>query len=542
MTSHLTSENGAERPVTATRGRVGILAVLALYAGLLAIHIGQPWIGADAPSGALWSTVGRNIAHHGYVGTSFGQVANEIVPSSPAEFRFYQNHPPVLAFGVALMFRLAGEGEWQARLFPILFSMGSLFLLYVLVRDWYGEKSALLASFVFAVLPMSAFFGRHVNFEPIAIFFILAVVLLYQRWMAGSGRGRLALLSAVYAVAMLSDWPAYFLAGFLPVHHLLVRRRLGSSWIFPLISAVVLAVHLLHAYWLDPMALSRAFYFLLLWSGLQPQEALSGLPGELLKYSAFHYAWVIGNRMILLFTIPALMAACVGLWPLVREIRAGGPRRENALLVLALLLTALANNVLFFKSLYVHLFWSHYMVVPIAILAGLAAGWIEGGGGAAERVAVRRLLHPGVAFVALIIAVASLLNLKELHSMQQRLLPDRQHETADLVPRLAAFVRTGTDRGDLVVTNFICGPGLEAFVYYAGRHVQCGAMKGAEGGLKEQDVPQPGRRTVLLAWKGVVGKAHPPEAVDGFAKSVNIGGHWFAVGSLSNLNASVSHP
>lgn len=525
------------------RRHAGFFLILAVYALFLSIHAKQAWVGIDGVSGALWSTVGRNIEHNGYAKTRLGQPGNDVLPSDPREFQYYQNHPPLLAWSTALVFRLAGEGELQARLLPILFSLGSLALLHHLVRGWYGGKTALFAAFVFAVLPMSAYYGRHVNFEPPTIFFILAVVALYQRWLAKTTGGRLAVLAGVYAFAMISDWPAYFLAGLLPVHHFIVRRRLGVSWIFPLISAFVLAAHLLHAYWLDPRALERAFFFLRLWMGLHLQEAASGLSSDMLNYSASHFAWVIGNRFMLLFTIPALVAAAVGLVPLVREIRAADERRGNALLVVALLLVAVINNALFYKSLYVHLFWSHYFVMPISILAGLTAAWIESGERGRNRPEILSLRNPGITVLALVIAAASLSNLKELHAMQARLLPDRNHESADLVPRLAAFVRNGTDRGDLVVTNWACGPGLEAFVYYAGRHVQCGAMKGAEGGRKEQDAPQPGRRTVLLAWSGAPDSGLSADSVTESAKRVTIGNHGFSLspapGGAKSIRASL---
>jgi hypothetical protein len=99
-----------------------------------------------------------------------------------------------------------------ARLAVIAFQLGSIACMIVLLRRLFGAGAALLGGAVMATLPMGAFFGRMVNYEPLCLFAVMLQLDGYAIWrQEGARRG---LLVAVVGVVLggLIDWPAFFFA------------------------------------------------------------------------------------------------------------------------------------------------------------------------------------------------------------------------------------------------------------------------------------------------------------------------------------------
>jgi 4-amino-4-deoxy-L-arabinose transferase-like glycosyltransferase len=183
-------------------------------------------------NGAFFSQLARNLlrypisVHHG-----MGVVAvGEAVP--PAEERsLYAAHPPALIWLVALAFRLLGEAEWVARLVPILASLGSLALLIWLVKQSLGSETAMLAGLVYAVSPMTVFFGRMVDHEAVCLFLMLAALACWRVATADlvltkpqAVAARIGWVAAI-AGGIWVDWCGVLFAGLFSIHALLQFKR-----------------------------------------------------------------------------------------------------------------------------------------------------------------------------------------------------------------------------------------------------------------------------------------------------------------------------
>ncbi len=69
-----------------------------------------------------------------------------------------------------------------SRFISILFSLGTLVSLYVFVKQWFGKQTALMSSFVFALLPYSVYYSRVVLPEPAMLFFSTVSLMSFSLW------------------------------------------------------------------------------------------------------------------------------------------------------------------------------------------------------------------------------------------------------------------------------------------------------------------------------------------------------------------------
>ncbi len=197
----------------------------------------EPWLGMHDWNGALYSQFARNFlrypfdAHRGMpviaAGTSLPDVDHRSI---------YATHPPALVWLVAGSFALIGESEAAARLVPILASLLSLPLFVWIVARAYGHRVALVSAAFYSVMPMSVYFGRMVNHEPVCLACMLAVVAgtIVLSDGAASGRRRVTAWFA-WASGMLvgvwTDWPMSLFAGLLMLWFVseFVRHRRSLS-------------------------------------------------------------------------------------------------------------------------------------------------------------------------------------------------------------------------------------------------------------------------------------------------------------------------
>ena len=99
-------------------------------------------------------------------------------------------HSPNLRYAlvgiVAFFVTLFGPTHLGVILIPVLCSMGTLILLYFIVKRLYGEKHALLASFLFAIFPLNIKYSTILEADVIIGFFMMLCFFLHvyhkRRW------------------------------------------------------------------------------------------------------------------------------------------------------------------------------------------------------------------------------------------------------------------------------------------------------------------------------------------------------------------------
>ncbi len=234
------------------RRPLAILVILATSTLLQSYGLNRPWSGKDVGyNGAFYSILARNYVRYGFLQTKFGPVRNN-GRADPAEFKYYLNHPPLLPILVALSFKCLGVSEGAARLVPLLFTLLSLWIVYLLSREFWGEDVALAATTVASFIPISLFYGSHVEvFGPLLLFFVLLAVYAYWRWFKTDKTRYLFLSALAFCLGTFVEWDSYLLALFLPAHAFFSKSQRTSKRnivILPVLACFCLALLLFHSY------------------------------------------------------------------------------------------------------------------------------------------------------------------------------------------------------------------------------------------------------------------------------------------------------
>lgn len=118
---------------------------------------------------------------------------------------------PLIEILSAIGYYFVGLKECVGRFLSVLFSLGSIVLLYKTVKLLFEENTALLAAFLLAVLPISLYFGRTFMCESPMIFFSIGIVLSAYHWLV-EGKKIWAVVCGVFsAIAFLTKIPTVYM-------------------------------------------------------------------------------------------------------------------------------------------------------------------------------------------------------------------------------------------------------------------------------------------------------------------------------------------
>jgi 4-amino-4-deoxy-L-arabinose transferase-like glycosyltransferase len=115
---------------------------------------------------------------------------------------------PLLHYVTAIIWRITGEREIIARLVTIVFSVASVWLIYVLGTRLFSRAAGRAAAFLFAVSPSLVYFGRSYLSDTPMVTFSIAAVIAWDRYFSHPGPTRAASASMLTALAALVKLPA----------------------------------------------------------------------------------------------------------------------------------------------------------------------------------------------------------------------------------------------------------------------------------------------------------------------------------------------
>lgn len=476
-------------------------AACALYGLVLLVNISAPWFSQyNAGDGALFSAIAHNYLDYGVWNLRFGQVVN-VAPSAPSEFIYYQNHPPLLPLMVASSFALFGESEAAARLVPIACAIGSIALLVLIARRIYGGRFAVLAALFFATTPTALYFSRKVGYEAITQFFILLAVWAYLQFLKGGGFKRLMLLFLAIAACLFADWPGFLLIPPLVLHHWLTRRRDRYALLLctglPVLAIGVFALLVYMSYMVDPESVRFLVGKGLIYSGLAPAnsewtaEIVSAVKQD---FSLLDLAEKLIPRLSLLFSFPIFLFAAFGVRV---AYRWRDPVKWAPFLLLAV---ALLYCVIFYKSLYIHLWGTYYLAAPVALFAAAGADVLFGEEEASKSFIGdwTRWRRGVLIFLSLMLVTDAGVRLLTLGESTIHLLPGEQYEQPAFIRDVAAQVRSHSGPGDAILTNLPWMGALQILPYYAKREVVCEIV--SVDVLEQWIADNPGRPWRFLYW------------------------------------------
>ncbi len=280
----------------------------ALLAALLSIHITTPWRFIHDDNGA-WTQMSGTAHIRAGLGATRGQDFR--LQRSDGSLKPYLHHPPLYGLTAALAYRIAGStSPTVTRLIPALFHLAGFAGVALLASVLFsGDRpKQLVALAVYAVVPMSAFFGKMPFNEAEGLCFVIWATSFLALHRERGGRPALVASLFLWVLAGMTSWTSYVILAFLAVLLLFEGRRLdgrrGTAGGLPVLllvtaflTGVAVLTHLLWAAeWQRPSMLDSAGYWAAssLWNG--------GLIGRLGKAFDLHRIY-FANVPFLLFLI-----------------------------------------------------------------------------------------------------------------------------------------------------------------------------------------------------------------------------------------------
>jgi 4-amino-4-deoxy-L-arabinose transferase-like glycosyltransferase len=202
---------------SARSDRLTLAVILVLAAALRMVQISNPVLGHHSWRQADTAAMARNFVSEEFDflhprvdwrGVTTGDVECEL---------------PIYPFLCAILYKMFGIHMAIPRALSILFSLLTLLVLYALVRDVSGERTAAWSAFFFAILPMPAFFGRAVMPESLLLLGMAGGLYGFWVWFQRGPLRALALGTLGLAVACLIKPPSLYLG--LPVLYLAAQRH-----------------------------------------------------------------------------------------------------------------------------------------------------------------------------------------------------------------------------------------------------------------------------------------------------------------------------
>ncbi len=157
--------------------------------------------------------IGLGLRAHFYIGLvrtdSFWTVASAHYLNHDPDFfdyaTYYGKSRRILIYGTAVLFALFGESDLSASLLPLIFSVGTIPLLFFLGRRLWSPGAGLLAAGVYAVAPSDVAISSCLLPDPIMPFFIALALFLFVAGHDGeSAPRRISRLMSVGGVAALA--------------------------------------------------------------------------------------------------------------------------------------------------------------------------------------------------------------------------------------------------------------------------------------------------------------------------------------------------
>lgn len=221
-----------------------------IVAGILLIgnNLDKSFIGHHDFNSVYYSNIARNYLRYGYIRTNLAQVTNSGYSLTP-DFNYHTHHPSLFPILISISFRLFGITETAARLVPLLFSLGSVLMLYCLAKKLRFTQLAALSSAFVIMTPMLRYFGKMPVHEPLILFFSLLSLVLYINLVKKPSRINLIKFSMAALFNGLSGWPGYFLYPLIILHSFFFHRRLWKRVATgSLMVGIAFLIHLLQTY------------------------------------------------------------------------------------------------------------------------------------------------------------------------------------------------------------------------------------------------------------------------------------------------------
>jgi len=177
-------------------------------------------------------------------------------------------YPPLFDVFTAMSFKVFGISLFAARLFPVIFSVLSLWAVFELANRMYGGKAGLLSAVMLGIMPGFFWLSGYAMIETTLMFFITISLFCFYHWLI-SHRDRMLVLSGVaLGLGFLAKYQI-IIAGVIMILSLILLARKQLKFAFKKFSIVIASAVLVVTPWLliayevyRDVLLSKWFYAL----------------------------------------------------------------------------------------------------------------------------------------------------------------------------------------------------------------------------------------------------------------------------------------
>jgi hypothetical protein len=314
---------------------------------------------------AFQEIIAKNHLIYGFGQTHFVSVISVV----DGQNIYHLGHQPLLQILIAISYFFFGIHEWSARIVPILSSLGTIILIYAIAYRVWDQRTALSAAFFAAFMPMSAYFGRVVNFEPLVLFFIL--LFAWACLMRSETNNKKYFVLAVIAIILggLTDWPFFLILPFFVIISLITRERIRETLFLFILGCGIAAGYLAIKNSLVGYQAGISNWFAHI---LYRSDILTFIGNPDLYSLIISRMWNNFSISIVL----AIIGIIIFLHIFRKEQKTSNKIKIKVLIPPALFLFGLSYLIIFLQSTFVHEWQMYYLIPGISFFAGFTISHI----------------------------------------------------------------------------------------------------------------------------------------------------------------------
>lgn len=158
---------------------IALCLIVILGFSLRVYHADYPVIGYHNQKETHTLSEARNFYEDGFSLVNKKNFA--VTPENP--YLSHADNLPLFTLIISTVWKISGVSLLVARIITILFSIGSLILSFFTVKLLFKRNDiALLTAFLVAIMPLLVFFGRNVQFDVPALFFMMLSLFFFLKW------------------------------------------------------------------------------------------------------------------------------------------------------------------------------------------------------------------------------------------------------------------------------------------------------------------------------------------------------------------------
>jgi len=458
---------------------VALGAIVFLVASLFRT-LNLPWVEEDNVFGAAYAQAAQNNLRAGLSVTAGVPATLYVGPLPIPPDAYYVHHPVLVPLLITGAVAILGEKEWVVKLVPIICSILSAVLLWLLAENAMGKRAAVFVVAFFVTLPMELHYGDLVDYEPCLVMWMLAALVCLRNWEVRR-TPRWAVLAALCCFcALWTDWPGYLFTIAVAVSFLLRKEKPSRRFAFLLlgITSGSAILFLFQIRYVNPEAWRDLWTAITmrLGNGLQPGSSANSA-GVGPQFGFAEWLARILQSLDQDYLRIGWVFVLVGAVYLFRQRKSPGARWLGWA-ALQMAAAGIPYLVVLRNWSFVHDFASFSVIGSIAIVGGLGIEaiwqWLDGKSGTNGS---RRAAATVTAIVLISLAWAGFIRAEEQRS-QFLMLDGVVREPAHLIPEVGRYLGGIFPANTTILCNF--DPSYSPLSYYAKRTIVRNLSSAAE--------------------------------------------------------------